>query len=70
MEKHLKDHKRAVKIRRTLFEKEKTPYGKKKLDIKNIPWQDIDYSKIYGACCENVVGYIPIPIGIAGIKII
>ncbi|KAJ7689515.1 hydroxymethylglutaryl-coenzyme A reductase-domain-containing protein [Mycena olivaceomarginata] len=24
------------------------------------------YSKVLGACCENVVGYIPIPFGIAG----
>jgi len=25
-----------------------------------------DYSRVFGACCENVVGYIPIPLGIAG----
>jgi hydroxymethylglutaryl-CoA reductase (NADPH) len=25
-----------------------------------------DYSRVIGACCENVVGYIPIPLGIAG----
>jgi hydroxymethylglutaryl-CoA reductase (NADPH) len=25
-----------------------------------------DYSRVVGACCENVVGYIPIPLGIAG----
>ena len=25
-----------------------------------------DYSLVLGACCENVVGYIPIPFGIAG----
>lgn len=25
-----------------------------------------DYSKVMGACCENVVGYIPLPLGIAG----
>jgi len=25
-----------------------------------------DYSRVLGACCENVVGYIPIPLGIAG----
>ena len=27
---------------------------------------DYDYSRVLGACCENVVGYIPIPLGIAG----
>jgi hydroxymethylglutaryl-CoA reductase (NADPH) len=25
-----------------------------------------DYSRVLGACCENVVGYIPLPLGIAG----
>jgi hydroxymethylglutaryl-CoA reductase (NADPH) len=28
--------------------------------------KDYDYSRVIGACCENVVGYIPIPLGIAG----
>lgn len=28
--------------------------------------KDYDYSRVMGACCENVVGYIPIPLGIAG----
>ncbi len=25
-----------------------------------------DYTRVHGACCENVVGYMPIPVGIAG----
>jgi len=25
-----------------------------------------DYSRVIGACCENVIGYMPIPLGIAG----
>lgn len=25
-----------------------------------------DYTRVMGACCENVVGYIPLPLGIAG----
>lgn len=28
--------------------------------------KDYDYSRVLGACCENVVGYIPLPLGIAG----
>ena len=25
-----------------------------------------DYSRVMGACCENVIGYVPLPLGIAG----
>jgi hydroxymethylglutaryl-CoA reductase (NADPH) len=31
-----------------------------------IPFDHFDYDNVTGVCCENVVGYIPIPIGIAG----
>jgi hydroxymethylglutaryl-CoA reductase (NADPH) len=32
----------------------------------DVPMNDYDYSKVIGACCENVVGFIPLPLGIAG----
>ncbi|KAE9385087.1 hypothetical protein BT96DRAFT_1026701 [Gymnopus androsaceus JB14] len=31
-----------------------------------VPMTNYDYSLVHGACCENVVGYIPLPLGIAG----
>jgi len=36
------------------------------LESSDIPLADYDYSRVLGACCENVVGYIPLPLGIAG----
>jgi hydroxymethylglutaryl-CoA reductase (NADPH) len=36
------------------------------LEYADIPMRHYDYSRVLGACCENVVGYIPLPLGIAG----
>lgn len=58
----LNNPERGVKIRRTLLGE--------KYDIlsafTDLPYLNYDYSKVLGTCCENVVGYIPIPVGIAG----
>lgn len=34
--------------------------------LSAVPWEHIDYSLVHGTCCENVVGYVPIPVGLAG----
>jgi len=36
------------------------------VSLRSLPYENFDYSKVLGACCENVIGYIPIPVGIAG----
>ena len=38
----------------------------KTLETSLIPMKDYDYSRVMGACCENVIGYMPLPLGIAG----
>lgn len=67
LEKKLGDKTRAVEVRRQaiamlsdspVFENERLPY---KL---------YDYDRVFGACCENVIGYMPIPVGIIGPLII
>eukprot|EP01035_Chromulina_nebulosa_P018897 gene18897-24695_t len=60
LEKKLSDFERAVKLRRMLYE---TLVDKKLTDI---PFNNYDYGKVFGANCEIVVGYIPIPVGIVG----
>ncbi|KAF8327732.1 hydroxymethylglutaryl-coenzyme A reductase-domain-containing protein [Cantharellus anzutake] len=63
LEKVLGDFERAVRVRRALISRASHT---KTLEHSDIPMSDYDYSRVFGACCENVVGYIPIPLGIAG----
>jgi len=60
LEKKLGNTERAVAVRRLLYENTLS----KKLD--QIPYAGYDYDKVFGANCEIVVGYIPIPVGIVG----
>jgi len=54
---------RSVRIRRALISRASATNT---LETSLIPHVDYDYTKVMGACCENVVGYIPLPLGIAG----
>lgn len=58
LEKTLGDLTRAVKIRRECISPE--------LSSSLLPFNGYDYNKVIGQCCENVVGYMPLPVGIAG----
>ncbi|KYQ93976.1 hmg CoA reductase A [Tieghemostelium lacteum] len=60
LESELGDCLRAVEIRRLLLERtlQKT--------VQHLPYQHYDFQKVQGACCENVIGYVPIPVGTAG----
>ncbi|EGC32461.1 hydroxymethylglutaryl CoA reductase [Dictyostelium purpureum] len=60
LESELGDCTRAVEIRRLLLEKQL----QKKLET--LPYQQYDFGKVQGQCCENVIGYVPIPVGAAG----
>lgn len=62
LESVLGDPERGVKIRRLILTYE-VEGGHA---VQNIPYKRYDYSLVMGACCENVIGYMPIPLGIAG----
>jgi hydroxymethylglutaryl-CoA reductase (NADPH) len=63
LEQDLKDTKRAVIIRRQLLEK---TLKREDSPIKLLPFESFDYNQVLGSCCENVVGYVTVPLGIAG----
>lgn len=34
--------------------------------LQLIPFENYNYKKVIGSCCENIIGYLPIPLGVAG----
>ncbi|RKP08644.1 hydroxymethylglutaryl-coenzyme A reductase-domain-containing protein [Thamnocephalis sphaerospora] len=63
LEKRLGDFVRAVKIRRAVVSRASTTGT---LEDSMLPVDHYDYTRVFGQCCENVIGYTPIPIGVAG----
>lgn len=63
LEKVLGDFERAVHIRRALISRDSMT---KTLESSQLPIKSYFYDKVMGACCENVIGYMPIPVGVAG----
>lgn len=67
LEKTLGDMTRAVKIRRSLVSRtHATRDTSTFLEHSKLPYEHFDYERVFGACCENVIGYMPLPIGVAG----
>ncbi|KAK9944441.1 hypothetical protein M0R45_010011 [Rubus argutus] len=60
LETKLSDCKRAASIRREALQRTS---GK---SLEGLPLEGFDYESILGQCCEMPVGYITIPVGIAG----
>lgn len=54
---------RGVKLRRRIIsERAKLPADR----LECLPYKHFDYKRVMNACCENVLGYVPIPVGYAG----
>ncbi|KAK2750795.1 3-hydroxy-3-methylglutaryl-coenzyme A (HMG-CoA) reductase isozyme [Onygenales sp. PD_40] len=58
---------RAVKIRRAVVSRNPTTADLTgSLEGSKVPYKDYNYTLVHGACCENVIGYLPLPLGLAG----
>lgn len=62
IEKAVNDPERGVRIRRKIVSDD----GNFRDAIVSLPYKNYDYKKVMGACCENVIGYVPVPVGVAG----
>ncbi|XP_075675048.1 3-hydroxy-3-methylglutaryl coenzyme A reductase 1 [Castanea sativa] len=60
LESQLGDCKRAASIRREALQR---TTGR---SVQGLPLEGFDYASILGQCCEMPIGYIQIPVGIAG----
>lgn len=74
LENQLKDHElekrldpfRAVQVRRLVVEHKLAALGLSGALDKLPSLHSLDYSRVHGANCEVVVGYVPLPVGMVG----
>jgi len=62
LEKTLRSPTRGVRVRRKIYGKD----ARLRRAMEKLPYRHFDYEKVMGACCENVVGYMPVPVGVVG----
>ncbi|KAI0233587.1 3-hydroxy-3-methylglutaryl-coenzyme A reductase [Lamellibrachia satsuma] len=62
LENILGNYERGISIRRQMLSKSLPDESA----LQKLPYTNYDYKYVEGACCENVLGYVPVPVGFAG----
>ena len=62
LESRLGDPERAVTVRRQHV----SEAGRLEGALDELPHRGFEYERVMGACCENVLGYMPLPLGVVG----
>ncbi len=57
---------RAVHIRRLLLDEQLKATKNSLSSMESLPYEHYDYSLVINQCCENVIGYVQLPVGYAG----
>ena len=57
---------RAVHIRRLLLNEQLISTKNTLSSLNLLPYEHYDYSLVANQCCENVIGYVQLPVGYAG----
>eukprot|EP01060_Flectonema_neradi_P015550 TRINITY_DN2218_c2_g2_i1.p1 TRINITY_DN2218_c2_g2~~TRINITY_DN2218_c2_g2_i1.p1 ORF type:complete len:429 (+),score=89.09 TRINITY_DN2218_c2_g2_i1:88-1374(+) len=62
------DYERAVRLRREFIKDYMLSHDREATSetLNTVPYKEYDYSNVVGSNCENIIGYVPIPIGMAG----
>lgn len=61
------DFERAIEVRREVVTRYMKPMKEKNSHcIDDVPYKNYDWKRVVGQNCENIVGYVPIPVGLAG----
>jgi hydroxymethylglutaryl-CoA reductase len=63
LESYFRNPLRAVALRRKIIG---AKLGENSECLRTLPYEMYDYKKVTGSCCENVLGYVPVPLGVAG----
>ena len=66
LETALGEPERGVSVRRQLVAENLVSCSVDPASLDSLPFTNYNYSLVSGACCENVIGYMPIPVGYAG----